>query len=66
MILMELYSVSSGSGYSVRIIYNGQVLKMPFCGSATLCDYKTFSEYMATVTPSDPAKQCLMKQNWKF
>ena len=65
MILMELYGVA-GSNYSVRVIYNGKVLQLPFCGSKTLCDFKTFSNYMSTVTPSDPAKQCLQKRKWKW
>ena len=64
MILLELYDV--GGKYMVRVIYNGKVLQLPFCGSRTLCDFETFSNYMSTVTPSDPAKQCLQKQKWKW
>ena len=53
MILMELYKNSSSSQFSVRIIYNGKVLNLPFCRGAQLCDYDTFSSYMASITPPD-------------
>ena len=56
MMLIELYE-KAGTFY-VRVIYNGEVLPMSFCNSETLCDFKTFSEYMKTVTPSNPALQC--------
>ena len=56
MMLIELYDVT-GKFY-VRIVYNGQVLKLPFCNSETLCDFSTFSGHMKSVTPSDPALQC--------
>lgn len=57
LMLMELYDME-GEVY-VRIIYNGDVLALSFCNSETLCDYKTFSKYLASVTPSNPAIQCL-------
>ena len=53
MILMELYKNSSSGTVSMRIIYNGQVLSLPFCGGAQLCDYNIFSNYMASITPPD-------------
>ncbi len=62
MFLMEVYEVSGGSGHAVRLIFNGEVLQLPFCsGSASeegLCDYKEFSNYLATITPTDPSLQC--------
>ena len=59
MLLMEVYEISSGSGHAVRLVYNGKVLKLPFCsGEEGVCDYKDFASYMATVTPTDPSKQC--------
>lgn len=52
MMLIELYSTRSGQ--SVRVVYNGKVIQLPFCGSAgDLCDYKMFSKYMATITPNN-------------
>lgn len=68
MMLIELYkTTASSSGYSVRVVYNGIVYKLPFCGS-DLCDYKTFSVYLSTVTPSDPARQCLVTtgKKWRY
>lgn len=56
MMLLELYD--QGGEMYVRIVYNGNVLPLKFCGSKTLCDFKTFSGYMKSVTPSDPALQC--------
>ena len=56
MMLMELFD-QEGKKY-VRVTYNGNVLPLAFCGSQTLCDFETFSEYLETVTPSDPAVQC--------
>ena len=69
MILIELYkTTTSTSGFSVRVVYNGKVLSLPFCAGSSLCDYKTFSAYLSTVTPSDPAKQCLVMANkgWRW
>ena len=56
MMLLELYEMS-GKFY-VRIVYNGDVLEMPFCGKKTLCDFDTFSSYMYSITPTNPALQC--------
>ena len=56
MILIELYD-RAGKKY-VRITYNGEVLPLQFCNSELLCDYETFSQYMNSVTPSNPALQC--------
>lgn len=56
MMLIELYD-KAGKFY-VRVLYNGELLPMPFCNFETLCDFEIFSEYMKTVTPSDPALQC--------
>ena len=56
MMLIELFDMS-GKNY-VRITYNGQVLPLRFCGSETLCDFDTFSGYLKSVTPSNPAIQC--------
>ena len=56
MMLIELYE-KAGKFY-VRVIYNGEVLTLPFCDSVTLCDFETFSSYMKSVTVSDPAVQC--------
>ncbi len=62
MFLMEVYEVSTGSGHAVRLIYNGVVLQPPYCSGSTLeeglCDYELFSSYMATITPTDPSRQC--------
>lgn len=61
MMLIELYkTTASSSGYSVRVVYNGKVYNLPFCNGSDLCDYKTFSTYLSTITPSDPARQCLI------
>lgn len=53
MMLMELYKNSTSSSVSVRIIYNGQVLSLPFCGGVQLCDYAIFSSYVSSITPPD-------------
>ena len=61
MMLIELYeTTASSSGYSVRVVYNGKVYNLPFCSGSDLCDYKTFPTYLSTITPSDPARQCLI------
>ena len=56
LMLMELFD-QAGKRY-VRVTYNGQVLSLSFCGSQTLCDYETFSNYLKSITPSDPGLQC--------
>lgn len=68
MMLVELYNITHSSGRAVRIVYNGKILSMPFCGNATLCDYNTFSQYMSTVTPPpDPDKICNTgRHKWKW
>ena len=77
MILLELYSTTSDNAdspntakYFVRMIYNGKVLQLPFCGSKKdLCDFESFSKYVKTVVPTDVAKQCGVsskKPKWKW
>ena len=56
MMLVELFDLAAKN--YVRVTYNGQVLSLPFCGSQTLCDFETFSGYLGSVTPSNPAQQC--------
>lgn len=67
VMLIELYkTTASSSGYSVRVVYNGKVYNLPFCSGSDLCDYKTFSTYLSTITPSDPARQCLITAGKKW
>lgn len=77
MIILELYSTTSdyqdtvyGSNYFVRVIYNGKVLYLPFCGSQKdTCDFDVFSKYIKTVIPDDKTKQCgtpKQLQKWKW
>ena len=74
MILFELYSATSDGGdtdgHFVRVIYNGKVLELPFCGSEKEhCDFEIFSKYIKTVVPTDEAKQCGVsskQQKWKW
>lgn len=62
MMLIELYD-KAGKFY-VRVVYNGKVLPLLFCNSETLCDFDTFSSYMKSVTPYDPALQCKVDSMW--
>ena len=69
MMLIELYSTASG--FSVRIVYNGDVVLPPFCGTTVdgLCDYKKFSGYMATVTPNSNTNcspESPKQRKWKW
>lgn len=69
MMLIELYS--TGSGFSVRIVYNGEVIQLPFCDStgAGLCDYNKFFSYMATVTPNSKTNcspETQKQRRWKW
>ena len=67
MVLLELYEASSSaSGFAIRIIYNGNVLKLPYCSNQTMSDYDEFSSYMATITPTNVAKQCASKKKIVF
>lgn len=45
---MELYSTATGSGYAVRLVYDGGALKMPGCGGE-LCDIKDFSALVGEI-----------------
>ncbi len=60
MLLIELYQTSKDNKHSVRIVYNGKVLSPPFCKDG-LCDYETFSGYLATVTPPNNYKDTVCK-----
>ena len=90
MMLLELYEINTNEqlkqntrfhsrakkpgNFAVRLIYNGQVLSLPFCSNSQypgLCNYQTLSDYMTTVTPSDDvAKECgasgSKKNMWKW
>lgn len=65
MIIFELYKVpSSASGFAIRVIFNGNVLNLRYCSNQALCDYDEFSNYIATVVPTDVAKQCASRRRW--
>lgn len=68
MMLIELYSTSRGP--SVRIVYNGDVVQLPFCSPPSdLCDYTSFSKYMSEVTPTDKtncAPESSRRRGWKW
>lgn len=50
MLLLELYVDTSG-GFFVRILYNGKVLKPPFCKTEGFCRYVELAQYLMTVCP---------------
>ena len=52
VMLFELYQTTANKP-AVRLIYNGQVVTIPFCGGNEMCDYDIYSKYMTLVTPPD-------------
>ena len=50
VMLLELYQTAVNKP-AVRLIYNGQVVTLPFCGGNEMCDYDMYSKYMTLVTP---------------
>ncbi|OLY79915.1 2-phosphoxylose phosphatase 1, partial [Smittium mucronatum] len=64
--LLELWKNKSTGKYSVRIINNGQILKVlgakqgdsnPWC-DFNGCDFNTFTNYMNNIIPADLASEC--------
>ena len=53
----EIYEMSDSS-FSLRILYNGQVQKLPFCGNKEMCDMDTVASYVATIEPESVEKDC--------
>ena len=52
VMLLELYQTAVNKP-AVRLIYNDQVVTLPFCGGNEMCDYDMYSKYMTLVTPPD-------------
>ena len=52
VMLLELYQTTANKP-AVRLIYNGEVVTLPFCGGNEMCDYDMYSKYMTLVTPPD-------------
>ena len=58
VMLFELYQTTDNKP-AIRLIYNGQVVTLPFCGGNEMCDYDIYSKYMTLVTPpGDYHKVC--------
>jgi hypothetical protein len=57
-LIFEVYEMSDQS-FSLRILYNGKVMKMPFCDNKEMCDIKTtVVEYVRTIVPESVEKDC--------
>ena len=59
MLQLELYEATgAGSPYVVRVHFNGEELKFPFCDMKAPCDLTKFQKYVESVIPSDPVDEC--------
>lgn len=57
-LIIEVYEMTDGS-FSMRVLYNGQQIKLPFCGGSEMCDIDTAKKYVETVVPKDRETECL-------
>lgn len=56
-LIFEVYQMSDNS-FSLRILYNGKVQKMPFCNNKEMCDMDTVERHLATIEPESVEKNC--------
>ena len=56
-LIFEVYQMSDNS-FSLRILYNGKVQKMPFCNNKEMCDMDTVEKHLATIEPESVEKNC--------
>jgi hypothetical protein len=49
-LIIEVYEQSDKS-FSVRILYNGKVQKLPWCGDKEMCDMATAAKFVKTIAP---------------
>ena len=56
--IFEIYETAGANSFSMRILYNGKVLKMPFCNDQEMCDTDTVKAYTATFLPESVEKDC--------
>ena len=56
-LVFEIY-YSTSTGYSVRIIYNGKPMPLPFCANKILCDTDTFNKWLVQIVPVDRQTEC--------
>ena len=56
-LIFEIYEMSDNS-FSMRILYNGKVMKMPFCNNQEMCNTDTVKAYTATFLPESVEKDC--------
>lgn len=56
--IIELYEITGGS-YAIRIMYNGEVQKLPFCEDKEICDMDTVKKYVETIVPKDRESECM-------
>lgn len=57
-LVFEVYQMEDLS-FSLRILYNGKVQKMPFCENKEICNINTVvSGYLKTILPESVEKNC--------
>jgi len=54
----ELWNYSNSSAYNVRMLYNGNVVKLPACDFAEFCSFTRFSSWIQQFIPTNWQKQC--------
>ncbi|XP_028391161.1 counting factor 60-like [Dendronephthya gigantea] len=55
--IFEVYQMTDNS-HTMRILYNGKVMKLPFCDDKELCNTDIVKEYVAKFEPESVAKDC--------
>lgn len=55
--ITEIYQVGEDL-YAVRILYNGKVMKLPFCENKEMCDVERVRQHLAKFEPESVEKNC--------
>ena len=56
-LIFEVYQMADNS-FSMRILYNGKVQKLPFCDNKEMCNTDTVEEYISRFEPESVEKDC--------
>jgi len=56
-LIFEVYSLNNT--HYVRMLYNGNELKLGFCNGQVMCPYNKFMQYVSTIVPSNN-NECLL------
>ena len=65
-LIFEVYEMADNA-HAMRILYNGKVMKLPFCDDKEMCNTEIVKEYIAKFEPESVEKDCMSTLKvWRY